>query len=385
MKHAAKRKDEDGGHKEVLKSAVIARAAGVLEENEMRSECTNRRWPAAGNCILVGLLLATMPSALAGQPPQLLNYQGRILVPGTGGEEPLSTGDYAMAFSIHDVETGDSVVWGPQHFDGETGHNGTVSVANGYFGVILGPADHSVGGRALGDAFAGEDRYLEVTVTIDSTPVTIAPRQRILGTPYAMRSKDGVPPGTIVPYAGPTDADGYPEKVPRGWLLCDGRALESAVYPELYAAIADTWGAGSKEAGKAADFNLPDLRGMFLTGAESDGELGTTVPDTIMRHRHSASHTHPAGDLFLGLAFYDGRPDDYGYADWAWVLDFSPNTYIYHMASEQVSSVSRTRGVNMTGDTGPASITNMYTERDPQQGSTESRPKNAYVNFIIKY
>ena len=68
-----------------------------------------------------------------------------------------------------------------------------------------------------------------------------------------------IPPGTINAFGG--------TNVPGGWLLCDGRAISSAQYPKLYAAISTNWGFGIQ--GSSTNFNLPDLRGQFLRGADS--------------------------------------------------------------------------------------------------------------------
>ena len=71
-----------------------------------------------------------------------------------------------------------------------------------------------------------------------------------------------VPPGMVVPYAGST--------APDGWLLCDGRTLQSDRYPELYAAIGTTYGQN-----KPGSFKLPDLRGRVAAGANASNALAS--------------------------------------------------------------------------------------------------------------
>lgn len=56
----------------------------------------------------------------------------------------------------------------------------------------------------------------------------------------------GIKPGMIVPCAGNTVQDGY--------LLCDGSAISRTLYPELFAAIGTTYGAGDG----STTFNLPN-------------------------------------------------------------------------------------------------------------------------------
>lgn len=66
---------------------------------------------------------------------------------------------------------------------------------------------------------------------------------------------DGIPIGTVIDFAGPTN--------PAGYLTCDGSAISRTDYAELYAAIGTTWGTGDG----STTFNLPDLRGRASIGA----------------------------------------------------------------------------------------------------------------------
>ena len=77
-------------------------------------------------------------------------------------------------------------------------------------------------------------------------------------------STDSNPVGTVLLFAGTAIPDGY--------LLCNGEALSSTEYPELFAAIGTAWGAGFVEKDGATvkentDFNLPDMRNMTPIGA----------------------------------------------------------------------------------------------------------------------
>ncbi|PMZ30284.1 phage tail protein, partial [Pseudomonas sp. GW247-3R2A] len=61
--------------------------------------------------------------------------------------------------------------------------------------------------------------------------------------------------GTIKAFGGPN--------VPSGWEICDGRAVSRASYATLFLAISTLWGTGDG----FGSFNLPDLRGRTLFGA----------------------------------------------------------------------------------------------------------------------
>lgn len=52
--------------------------------------------------------------------------------------------------------------------------------------------------------------------------------------------------------------------IPAGWLECNGAAISRATYGTLFASIGTNYGAGDG----ATTFNLPDLRGEFLRGAD---------------------------------------------------------------------------------------------------------------------
>ncbi|MEO6842281.1 MAG: tail fiber protein [Bradyrhizobium sp.] len=70
-------------------------------------------------------------------------------------------------------------------------------------------------------------------------------------------------PGMIVPYLSDVAPDGY--------LFANGQVLSISQYPDLYAAIGNTYG-GNKRAGT---FALPDLQGRTIVGAGGSESLGT--------------------------------------------------------------------------------------------------------------
>jgi len=68
---------------------------------------------------------------------------------------------------------------------------------------------------------------------------------------------DTDPVGTVKAYSGST--------IPTNWMIADGRALQRASYPDLFAALGGTsspWGLPDSNT-----FNLPDLRGRMIVGA----------------------------------------------------------------------------------------------------------------------
>ncbi|WP_273724032.1 phage tail protein [Bartonella sp. AU18XJBT] len=78
------------------------------------------------------------------------------------------------------------------------------------------------------------------------------------------------------------------EKIPSGWLLCDGKEYSRRNYANLFAVLGETWGKGDGQ----TTFNVPDLRGMFLRGLDSGKEidkgrlLGSRQEESFKSHTH---------------------------------------------------------------------------------------------------
>lgn len=321
--------------------------------------------------------------------PDYVNYQG-LLKDAEG--QPLSTGHYQMEFNIYDEATGGgTLIWGPFFYDDGSGdgHAKEVPVSNGRFNVILGPKDTS--GRYLSDSFGGDMAFVEISVA-GGDP--ILPRQQILSTPYALESANAKtlgglepiafrnPAGMIVPFAGPV------ENIPDGWALCDGTEFDVSEQPGLYAAIGQSWGGRQESAGEVTVdyFNLPDLRGMFLRGANQDrsdefadegprsdggSEAGTTQIDSLKLHRHAWG---------LGSDGYDLQ---------TWHINENPYTILQFKRDKQIENGDDDHEDNYL-DVRLNSGDRVYTAPDSTIDSSdtfmpgETRPRNAAVNYIIK-
>lgn len=294
---------------------------------------TRKVWFGLSACLAFAELV------FAQSVPQLVNYQGKLTdAEGTA----LPTGDYTITISIFREPAGGTAVWGPHMFDGQAGegHGARVPIVQGFFNVVLGPKDTA--GRDIIAAFATKDAYIEVTVE-DGTPIT--PRQQILATPYVMNSDDGNPTGMVVAFAG--------ESLPSGWFLCDGTPLSKYQYPHLWDAIGTSWGDGTKNPdgsdSTGTDFNLPNFQGRFLRGIDNR-TTGGDDPDA----------PRPVGSL---------QGDDFKSHTHSFIKD----PYCWDWSRRNLGS-SDVWGHN------PDPLT--ATEN---RGGPETRPKNAAVNFIIKY
>lgn len=162
--------------------------------------------------------------------------------------------------------------------------------------------------------------------------------------------------GTIVAFGG------LKTKIPDGWALCDGslQKTNDRKYSDLYKVIGTAWGGRT-----SGYFALPDLRGQFLRGVsedintdpEKEGRLASR-PDLI-----AASNT-------------DGISGNSGNS----VGSKQEDMVIKH--AHDIGGLDAIgKGCNSTlSGCGPA---NAQHPTAPYGGS-ETRPKNAYVYYIIK-
>ena len=273
-----------------------------------------------------------------------------------------------------------------------------VEVTNGHFRVSL--------SNSCTDAVR-EHQNLWVEVEVDGQVVG---RTKMGAVPYAIEADRAsgltqtaqdtlVPPGTVIAFAGPI--------VPDGRLLADGSVLDrEGDFSRLYAAIGTAHGDGDG----ATTFNLPDYRGMFLRGVDhgagvdpdsdnrgsaqiggnENDRVGSVQGDTVPEHRHGMSHhhgmthNHSAGSLVARLNITTGgRMHAQSRSATGWESNRRVNGS-YSSSFETNNHGTRVAGNTGTfsGNTGGASTSNTGWSKDQ---SGESRPVNAYVNYIIKY
>ena len=135
---------------------------------------------------------------------------------------------------------------------------------------------------------------------------------------------------------------------PGGWLECNGQSISKITYPSLFSAIGYTYG------GSGNSFNVPDYRGLFLRGWNNGRTGGLSDPDVASRTGGTgvgstqvdmySSHTHPV----------------------PWAI-FGTSTPVFYFES------TPTVHYGILGGNTAAS------------GGNETRPKNIYVMYCIKY
>jgi len=237
----------------------------------------------------IALLLACSAGAQA-EAPALVSYRG-ALVRDDGRAFP--DGTYAIAFSVHDAAVAGNTLLRQVR---------TVHVRRGLYEVQLSEEP----GAPLVDAFAGEPRYLEVTVVSGAglSDVVLTPRQRIASVPYALvagstGSFDGepapLPVGAIVLWDQPTGCAGEPAACPCGFSPVDdfgGRTMRGAAPAETPGLTQGTPGS-------------PGPHGDILTGDELPAHSHELA--TAGTHRHRLSGSHQVLDLIY--------PDLFGLGD----------------------------------------------------------------------
>lgn len=158
-----------------------------------------------------------------------------------------------------------------------------------------------------------------------------------------------VPPGTILPYGGALAPDGY--------LLCNGTAYARADYPDLFAVISTFYGTSSPTL-----FNVPDLRGRFIRGADS----GTG------RDPDASSRTAMATGGNIGDSVGSIQSDQYKSHSHTVALSTNVSIQAIFGAGGNVGLTQSALPIQLTAGSGSS-------------GGNETRPINANITYIIKY
>jgi len=136
--------------------------------------------------------------------------------------------------------------------------------------------------------------------------------------------------------------------------MCKGQAVSgTGIYAKLFSAIGTAYGNGDG----STTFNVPDFRGMFLRGTDS---LAINDPDAATRTAVSGGNSGAKVGSREADAF---KSHTHG------VLSSVLNS----PASGNPFNTANTAGTGYSVPTNSAGT------------STETRPKNIYVNYIIKY
>ncbi len=272
--------------------------------------------------------------------PMTLSHQGRLY---DADGEIVPDGEYTITVNIYDSIEPDAVA--------VSTYSQAVFVSNGIFNIQFG-----------GDDLPGFDGQYFVGISVDGGE-ELGPKIPLNSVPTSIHSstsdhskmadratiaddisKQLIPVGTIFIFAG------ISENIPEGWMKCDGTALNSTEFEKLHNVLGKAWGDGSDDETEETDFNLPDLRGMFLRGVD---EGAGNDPDA--NFRQSSAPGGNTGD-FVGTtqshSTVKGGGDDFEISG----------------SFETVESIDDT----------------FLSKKIVTPPGTETRPINASVYYIIK-
>ena len=368
-------------------------------------------------------LLSAIPLPAIGQytslqVPKQIQYQGRVAT-GTGGAWAGTEGYFVFA-----LVQGATVLWNNWQGTASPADPGTVSPGAGQ--VLTLPVNQGVFSIRLGDG-SGTNQQIPATVFFDSTANSVrsgvklavwfspdditftrlSPDVEFASVPFAMVAgiaetvqaravttamlADGsvnalkiagnsvataniqngaivsaklspdvtTPAGTVVAYIGDT--------APTGWLLCDGTEVNRVgTYSNLATVVGTRFGTATDQLNK---FKLPDFRGYFLRGVDSS---------PFDRDPEKTSRAAMASGGASGVAVGSVQDDD-----------FKSHAHM----TDGTNSGSK-HPICANGDGGIDWLSNHASSNDADYfagsrtgfaGGFETRPRNAYVNYIIKY
>jgi microcystin-dependent protein len=170
-------------------------------------------------------------------------------------------------------------------------------------------------------------------------------------------SSQFVPIGTILPFAG--------EKIPEGYLLCDGKEYDRVLHKPLFDVIGTLWGQNLP-----THFKVPDLRGQFLRGVDENRKLNSpqnysTALPKVKFIIGEGAHSHELITGGSATIWPDGGATS-NYDRRYFTLNATERGGRYKVENTDKA---------LQGDTHEHVITG---------GDNETRPKNVAVNYIIK-
>lgn len=199
-------------------------------------------------------------------------------------------------------------------------------------------------------------------------------------------STQAAPAGVVQAFAGAT--------APTGWLLCNGAAISRTTYAALFAAIASAHGSGDG----STTFNLPDYRGRIIRGrdggiardpdrasrtaANAGGNTGDNVGSVQVQATKTptTAFTTASKALSGGTAATGGSHSHGPSGGGNFVVEgVGGNNWVGNVASfiNRATTDTHAGHTHSVSGTCPASTVN-------GGGDNETRPINAYVNYIIK-
>jgi microcystin-dependent protein len=182
-----------------------------------------------------------------------------------------------------------------------------------------------------------------------------------------------MPTGAVLPFAGTS--------APAGYLPCDGAAVSRTTYARLFTVINETHGQGDN----STTFNVPDYRGRFLRGTDTFG-AGAASRDVDKAGRAAMATGGNTGDAVGSVQIQATKLPTAAFTT------NDPGTHTHPPLSGSNFQINN-GGEHTVGGTGLFGTDNLnattgaggaHSHSVNGGGDNETRPINAYVNFIIK-
>jgi microcystin-dependent protein len=190
-----------------------------------------------------------------------------------------------------------------------------------------------------------------------------------------------MPVGTITAFAGPVN------RIPPDWMLCDGSTLNKNNEPKLFNRIGTMWGGTGQP-----DFKLPDLRGRFLRGVDGGSTLdpdlaGRTVQNPSCTPAEMGICRNSPGSLQADATKKPNKDFETGVTGQHSHLSVA--NFDRALAYDGQETIHETDGIGggqepNLKDSKPLVAAGDHKHIIATGGDNETRPKNAYVLWIIR-
>lgn len=190
-----------------------------------------------------------------------------------------------------------------------------------------------------------------------------------------------VPTGTVFAYAGTS--------APSGWLTCDGTAISRTTYASLFSALGVAHGYGDN----STTFNLPDYRGRFVRGADAMFGGTSAARDPNNGTRTAANTGGNTGNNVGSVQANATAKNSLALTGTTTFADSGHQHQLLTTGSDILTvQALTTGGVNKSVQTQIVPASDLRATTTTSSGSSvslgsgdnETRPLNAYVNYIIK-
>lgn len=199
------------------------------------------------------------------------------------------------------------------------------------------------------EIFEGDSYQLVSYSQIPIVPVAV----------YALNANK--PAGVVEMFVGGID------KIPEGYLICDGSAVSRTEYADLFQVI----GVGCGNGDGSTTFNLPDFRGRFPRGVSGDSG---NDPDAATRYNEYGGNQGNDVVTYQDYAIPNVQGTVSGVESHGMIA-----TGPFRLTEERGIGTGKSDWDNYIVEFNLANVFN------PRNLSTEARPNNVSVYFIIKY